>query len=245
MKIEAFILCFNEQLMIRHTLNHYLNFCNNVTILDNYSTDKTLKIIKDEYPQVTVTQFDTNGELREDIQTELKNNCWKKTTADYVIVCDMDELLYAEDMEKAINNLKKHRPAICIVTGYEMVSKRFPKNYNTSITKQIKMGVRNNTEDKSIIFNPKKVKEINYDYGAHDCHPEFYDTNITDYLLEFKLLHYKFTGKKQLLKKQKRYRNKLSAINIQNGWGNHYFKSKKEIKKLFKKVKKHKFKILP
>lgn len=246
MIIDAYILCFNEKLMVRHTLNYYLTFCNTVTILDNYSTDKTLQIIKSEYPQVVVTQFDTKGEAREDIQTELKNNCWKNnTTADYVIVCDMDELLYAQNIHQKIEELKKYQPAICVVTGYEMFSKRFPKKYKKSIIEQVKMGVKNNRFDKTIIFSPKKVKEINYDFGAHNCYPELYKKGVVDYIVEFKLLHFKFVGRNQLIRKHKKYQKKLSKVNHANGWGIEYLKGAKYIKKAFKKAKKHKFKIVP
>ncbi|PNQ75327.1 glycosyl transferase family 2 [Hanstruepera neustonica] len=245
MKISAFILCFNESLMIRHTINYYSKFCSDITILNNNSTDNSIEIVKKEYPNVKIKNFGAENSYREDILTEIRNNCWKNSDADYVIVCDMDEFLYSQDMDNSLKLLEKYRPAICSVVGYEMFSKKFPKNNKVSLLDQVKHGLRNYRFDKTIIFNPKKVKHINYDYGAHSCSPEFYDKKAEDFLIEFKLLHFKYLGKKYLYKKHFDYMNRLSKINIQNKWGAEYKEGKKHIDRKFKIVEKHIFKIIP
>ncbi|WP_250433011.1 glycosyltransferase family 2 protein [Hanstruepera flava] len=245
MKISAFILCYNESLMIRHTLNYYTTFCSEITILNNNSSDNSIEIVKTEYPNVKIKNFGVENSFREDTQTELKNNCWKNSDADYVIVCDMDEFLYSDDLESKLNLLDKQRPAICSVIGYEMFSKKFPKNYNESLLDQVKYGIRNYRFDKSIIFNPKKIKNINYDFGAHTCLPEFYDKKAEDILIEFKLLHFKYLSKKYLYRKHLNYTNRLSITNIINEWGAEYREGKKHIDNKFKIAKKHIFKIIP
>ena len=195
MFLEAFILCYNESQIIRHTLNYYSKFCDQITVLDNYSNDDTLSIINSEYPKVVVRQFGPHN-FREDILTETRNNCWKGSSADYVIVCDTDEFLYAENLLEKLEFLKLKKPAICPVLGYDMYSDKFPKDYTKPITEFVKYGVRNYRFDKSIIFSPKKVKHINYDAGAHTCNPKFYSGNKASELVEFKLLHFKYLSKK-------------------------------------------------
>ena len=245
MKIDVFLLCYNESLMIRHTLNHYLKFCHELTIIDNQSSDNSLNIIREEYPSVIIETFNTSGFSREDIQTDIKNICWKNSQADYVIVCDMDEFLYDESLELKLSLLNKHKPAICSIIGFEMFSKQFPLNYKTPITQQVKHGLRNYRFDKSIMFNPKKVKEINYDYGAHTCNPEFYNKKENDFLVEFKLLHYKYLGKTYLYKRHLNYSNRLSKLNILNTLGKEYRKGKRHIDKKFKNASKYIVQIIP
>jgi len=245
MKIDAFIFCYNEEKMIRHTLNHYSKFCDKITIMDNYSNDETISIITNEYQNVKIIPFDTNNQCREDIQTSLKNNCWKKSKADYVIVCDMDELLYSDNFSLELEKLNKYKPSICCMIGYEMYSNKFPTNYSKSIFEQIKYGVRNYRFDKTIIFSPKYVKEINYDYGAHTCNPELKNRYKKNQLIEFKLLHYKYLDRKALIDKHKKYACRLSEINIKQSWGIEYQDGENHIKNKFKKAKKHAFKIIP
>jgi len=245
MKIDAFIFCYNESNMIRHTLNHYSRFCDQITILDNHSDDNCISIIKKEYKDVIIRKFETNNQCREDIQTNLKNNCWKNSTADYVIVCDMDEFLYSENMDLELKKLEKYKPSICSCIGYEMFSDNFPGQYNQLIFEQVKLGVRNYRFDKTIIFSPKDITEINYDFGAHSCRPKLKTKHTKDYLVEFKLLHYKYLDKKIVIDRHKNYVNRLSNINIFKLWGKEYLQGRKHINKMFRKAQKHSFKVIP
>lgn len=244
MFIEAFILCYNESKIIRHTLNYYSKFCDQITILDNYSNDKSLAIIKSEYPNVIIKQFGAQN-YREDILTVTRNNCWRNSTADYVIICDTDEFLYAENLEEKLELLKQKMPAICPVIGYEMFSDDFPKDYKKPITDSVKYGIRNYRFDKSILFSPKKVKNINYDVGAHSCEPEFYSDEEVSELIEFKLLHFKYLSRKYLYIKHGKYMKRQSKINLFYKWGNEYNEGKKHIDEKFENAKKHLLKILP
>jgi len=245
LKIDAFILCYNELNIIRHTLNHYSRFCNQITILDNQSNDGCLAVLKKEYPKVKVKSFNSNDEQRENLLTQIRNDSWKNSTADYVIVCDMDELLYHEKLEHFFYELAKHEPAMVSVIGYEMYSKKFPFNYDKSILSQVKYGCRNYRFDKSILFNPKKIKEINFDYGSHSCNPIFYKKQIKDnYLAEIKLLHYKYIGEEELIEKHLIYGKRLSAINLKNKWGIEYLEGKKHIQNMFNHAEKYSVKII-
>ena len=71
-----------------------------------------------------------------------------------------------------------------MIIGYNMMSDNFPSNYNKLITEQVKYGFRSTRFDKKIIFDPKRVKEINYRPGAHLSYPVFYENNIVDPLME-------------------------------------------------------------
>jgi glycosyltransferase involved in cell wall biosynthesis len=102
MKIDVFTTCYNEQIILPYFLKHYKKFANNITVYDNMSTDNSVKIMN-EYG-VNVIQFDTNGKFEESVLMNIRNNCWKNSDADWVIVCDTDELIYHEDIINYLSN---------------------------------------------------------------------------------------------------------------------------------------------
>lgn len=229
MKIEAYILCYNEERMIRHTLNYYSTFCQKITVFDNNSLDNSIRILEKYYPNVYVEFFNTRGEYREDVLIHIRNNCWKNSTADYVIVCDMDEFLYSDNIQTSLELLKANNVIIPIVYGYNMVSAVFPNNYDIPITDQVKTGVRDRFFDKSIIFSPTLLKEINFGPGSHFCSPVLAIESRIDYHFAFKLLHYKYLSKEHLYQKHKSYNDRMSEINKQRGYGEEYMLGDKYI----------------
>jgi glycosyltransferase involved in cell wall biosynthesis len=241
--VEAFIVCWNEEQMIRHTLNHYSTFCSKITLLDNYSTDDTIAIAQQRFPAVEVVKFDTNNEHRDDVLLSVKNNCWKNSSADYVIVCDTDEFLYAEDMIGKLEKLCQYQVALPLVMGFNMGAAEFPGNFEIPIYQQVKTGVRERQFDKQIIFNPKVVEEINYEMGCHECRPVLNKEKIMDMAVEFKLLHYKFLGRDYLSKKHEAYANRLSLFNLRTAIGSHYL-DKSHIDKCFSQLDKHIYKVI-
>lgn len=230
--IELYVLCFNEQKMIRHTLNYYSKICSKIIIIDNQSTDNSLEFAKG-YEQVELRYLDSGNEFVEDKLRETRNNCWKGSTADYVIVCDMDEFLYDENLMEKLILAKQKNIVMPMIVGYNMMSDDFPSDYNSLITTQVKHGKRSNWFDKNIIFDPKKVKEINFSPGSHQCEPIFYEDTITDELLELKLLHYKYLGREYLYKKHEGYVNRMSNISREKRHGYEYLDGEKHINNVF------------
>lgn len=242
--IEAFILCYNEEKIIRYTLNHYLQFCSKIHVLDNFSTDNTLNILKKEYPQVDVFQYDSKNQIRDDYYLHLKNSVWKGSQADFVIICDMDELLYHPNLIKELVKAKKDKVGIPTIEGYNMFSDIFPENYNIPITQQIQTGARNTNFDKSIIFNPKIIKEILYNPGAHSCNPIYNYGYIPKTTNPIKLLHYKYIGLQYVIDKHKIYATRLSDFNKKTGFGAEYLKQEAELIEMFSTLKNYSTKII-
>lgn len=242
--IEAFIVCWNEEAIIRHTLNHYASFCSKITLIDNYSTDNTIAVARENFPEITVTLFDTQGEIRDDLLTQMKNNCWKESKADYVIVCDTDEFLYADDLHGQLKKLEEHNVAMPVVIGYNMGSVDFPGNFDISIYEQVQHGVRDRNFDKQIIFNPRAVTEINYSPGCHFANPVFKNSRLRDPVVEFKLLHYKYLSKEYLYNKHMLYSHRLSQFNKEFNYGAEYLAGKQHIDACFDLIDKHLYKII-
>ena len=219
--------------MIQHTLNYYSKFCSKITIIDNESTDESINIAKNFDFNIEVIAFCTNGEYREDLMIDIRNNCWKGSNADFVIVCDMDEYLYDERLMEKLIYAKEKKINIPIIIGYNMMSLNFPNNYSLPIIAQVKYGIRDKIFDKSIIFNPKNLVNINFGPGSHACNPEFYKETVVDELMELKLLHFKYLDKKYLYEKHNNYSNRMSIINKEKRYGHEYLLGDDFIDKVF------------
>jgi hypothetical protein len=104
-----------------------------------------------------------------------------------------------------------------------MVSNDFPVSDIT----EIKIGNAYHPENKSVIFSPKKIKEINYSVGAHTANPKGVLKYAKD---ELKLLHYKFIGGiERIYPKYEKNQSRMSSHNKARGFGVHYFESKEQV----------------
>lgn len=229
MKITLYIICNNEQLILPHLLNYYSTIVDKIVVYDNESTDDTLKILNGYKGDLEIRTFKTNHQLRDDIHAKIKNTCWIGDDSDYCIVTDADEFIYhpfglRNYLEQNLDN------DFFTPIGYQMISDEFPSDYSKLITEQVKTGTPDPFYNKLSIINPKRAVDINFKPGGHEVHyevigPEFkpvVDPNL-------KLLHYKFLGLDYILNRKKHYPARMSAVNIENGWGKHYTEPDKEI----------------
>ena len=109
-------------------------------------------------------------------EKEFRDSVWKESKADWVILCDIDEILMISDDE-----LKNEDDDIIQFEGYYM--KRYNKK---SKFNQLTYGFYNNRYDKPCIFRPS-IKEMNFSLGQHTCKPTTKKIKKSNY----KLLHYK------------------------------------------------------
>lgn len=215
-KIHYYALCWNEEKILPLTLDYYSKICSKIVIYDNESTDNSAAIIR-SYGGIVET-YRSNNEIRNDIYIEIKNNCWKQSRgeADWVIVGDIDELLYCPDLPNKLYEIGNLGYSIVRPFGFDMVTENFPKNLM-----DVKYGMPDNRHlSKCICFNPNKLEEMNFKPGAHKCKPKgkikIYNKD------DIMLLHYKYLGLDYLLLKMNTYRERSSQINKDNKWGKHY-----------------------
>lgn len=225
MKIEAYLLTWNESDIIELVIKHYQKFCDKVIILDNFSTDSTRDIAERMGCEVRTfgTLFFDDAE-----NMKVKNECWKGSEADWVIVADCDEVLWntmddgnygtiSELPDFAILRAKHTSGATIFKTqGWQIMSDAMPISDLLEITN----GYEFNNYSKNIIFNPKEVQEINYNPGAHRCNPV---GNVVWSEETLYVLHYKHIGGVQrTIKRYAEYKKRMSKNNIKKGWGIHY-----------------------
>ena len=222
--VHYYAVCWNEETILPWMFDYYGDFVDRFFIYDNYSSDTTEKIIKSN-PKATIIKFGERGKFDDSANQRVKNECWKQSRgkADLVVVCDMDEFLYHNDLKAVLEKICERKVSFPTTVGYEMYNDRMPEYDGVNrLPDLIKNGVRSGWLDKHIIFDPHRIVDVNFDPGAHHADP----TGIVrrgDVDTELKLLHYKNMGIEQLLSRYKQLRERLSDYNIANGLGIHYY----------------------
>ncbi len=218
--ITVYTLAYNEELFIQFMIDHYRERFPNcrIVLYDNMSTDDTVKIAKQNGCEII--PYDTKGLLMDSRFLEIKNSCWKTATTDWVVVCDMDELV--DITEDQLRDEEQQGSTIITCNTYDMVN----MENNTDIA-GIKYGTKSPLPGKTCLFNKKFISEINYDPGCHTCHP------IGDVKYSSKayiLYHYASLGEDVTIARFKARASRLSPENLQNRWGYHYLMTPKEIR---------------
>lgn len=227
MNIEVFAICYNEEIMLPYFLRHYSQMASKITIYDNYSTDRSEEICR-SFEKVKVIKFDSGNQIRDDIYLQIKNNCWKGSKADWVIVCDIDEIVVELNAPTPIDDY-----TVIMPDWYEMVSDRLPSTED-QIYREINEGVCQGQISKCLVFCPDKIKEINYHPGAHGIDAAG-DVRVL-HTSQMGILHYKYLSPEYVIERHRLFQSRLSKINIEMKWGVHYNNSAEEIRGRWKEL---------
>lgn len=233
MLIETFAVCHNEGEMMHYFLRHYLQY-GSVTIFDNQSTDDSVKIA--EKAGAIVYEFDTNNEFREDVLTQIRNTCWKESKAGWVIVTDIDELVYHKDLVKTLENIKE---TVILPRMFNMYADEFP-HIEGQIYDVVKYGVE--FASKPCLFRPSEIKEMNFEVGCHAAHPEGnYSLNFTSEIIN---LHFKNLSLDYVIQRNAYLNSRQSDVNRENNWNWHLAETPEETKKAFEHAKTRLIKVI-
>lgn len=223
MKIEAHLLCWNEITLMPFVLRYYRKFCDKIVIHDNHSTDGSVELAKNMGCEV----IPFGNKWFDDSQNQaIKNNVWKSSKADFVIVADFDEVLFYQngDTGKFLQLLDSCGVTVPLTIGWQIMSNEMPKDDLLEITN----GYEFTNYSKSIVFNPKRIKEINYNLGAHRSNPI---GHVVYSESELHVLHYKHIGGLQrTIDRYSEYKPRMSPFNRKHGHGSHYNRSAASLK---------------
>lgn len=221
MKIHAYIIAWNEGKILPFTLDYYSQFCENIFVYDNMSTDNTDEICAN-YPNVKVVKwYTTDMKYNDVILAEMKSNIYKqsrKDRVDWVVMCDCDEYLYYENLLDKLKEYKQAGINMPLIDGHDMYSDDFPEYDGELLTDKIKIGSETYAPMcKNIVFDP--MLDIKYLPGAHSnqCHGAVKSNSA-----EIKLLHYKFLGKEYVITRYNQLAERLSDFNKKNGLSRHW-----------------------
>lgn len=207
MNVHAHIIAWNESETIHLTIRHYQKFCSKIHIYDNYSTDNTREIAESMGCEVSL--FGIEGVLSDVEYTSLKNNVWKGSTADFVIVCDADEIFEGPGVWNKDVTIYK-------TFGWNVFHENVPRETWQEIT----TGFYDPQYSKLVCFNPSQIKEIGYVHGCHVAKPV---GNVVYSNGSSPLLHYRNVGgPERLIKRHALYRPRMSEHNLKWSMGGHY-----------------------
>ncbi len=169
MNVNIFLLCFNEERIIPHTIKHYRDRIPNckITIYDNMSTDNSVLLAKNNNCEVIT--FDTNGENNVYIKRDIFNKCWKNVRRGWIIVADMDEWLdiTMDDLNKELIK----GTSIISTKGCDMIGESNSVILDDIDLHKINKYILNTFETKNICFLREKIINMNYTVGHHKCTP--------------------------------------------------------------------------
>ena len=226
LKIETFVVVNNSERFIPYLIRHYGKF-SKVILLENNSTDNTVKEgIKHGAEIRKYMMPDVMDNL---LLAEIRNNCWKKSKADWVIVVDEDEFVYHPDI---VDILKESKATVIHPTFHNMFSEKFPTT-KRQIYDEVKMGTPDGDIwwSKMNILRPDQIDTMNWGVGSHTALPE--GNVIIDNNSGIKTLHMSFLSRQFIIEKYKRKRSRYTETDIKNGWGGHSFWTEEKINKYF------------
>jgi hypothetical protein len=219
MRIEVYTLAHQEARLIPYVMRHYEGF--KVIAYAGHSTDGTEAMLESLGAEVRF--LNTNNESNDGIFQRMKNECWKDSKADWVIVTDFDELVYCNiPLEE---KLKDTKATLIRPMKAEMYSESFPTGEG-KITDLVKTGVLGSA--KFCLFRPSEIKEMNFDPGCHNIRPEGnviiddYAHDQPNHIISFNpimSLHYRNLGKEYVRSRQAYTASRLSKLNRKMGWG--------------------------
>lgn len=231
--IVWYVLCWNEMPILPFMIDYWKLIARKVIVYDNNSTDGTLDYLKNfDWIEVRPFPIATNNTLDDGIHIKIKNDCWKEQKnngVDFVIVSDLDEIIWANNLNDVLQFFKKEKIAAIKPVGYDFVSQEFPIHGNMLLHEQIENCFRIPIWDKCILFQPDLVEEINYSPGAHYCNPITKDGSRFIYYSALFLFHFKYLSTEYLIMKRFATKGRLSENNIKNNWGFEYQYNKEQI----------------
>lgn len=227
MNINVILLCFNESALLPHVVKHYKKYLPSceITILDNQSTDDSVKIATDLGCRVTL--WNSNNINDEALKISLRNSIWKNIKDGWIIMADMDEFVCVteDDLRKELNE----GVSILTIHGYDMIGESETLDLSDIDLQEIKKCVYNDYETKNLCFLREAITDMNYGPGSHWCNP----TGTVVYSSTAYINKHMSSLGLNFLTNKLTERYKRSEQNRTKGWSVHYTQDLDEIKKRY------------
>lgn len=221
MKVDLFTMGFNEEPIVQFMIDHYRERFKDIHInfFDNESTDRTKEIALKN--GCTVIDYFTNNQVDDQKLTNHKNSCWKNSNADWIIVCDVDEMLDCN--EEQLKMEQDLGTSIIRSEGFNMVC--MDETFNLA---GIKHGAKCPPYDKKVLFKKSDIEEIGYTPGAHQIYPVGRAQYSKDV---YKLYHYNFINLEWNVARHEITKTRMGDYNKKMGWGKQYTETSAQTKR--------------
>jgi len=227
--VELYSFCYNEIDILPWSVDYWKEFADKAIVFDNGSTDGSVEFLS-QFPWVEVRHFETDG-MDDEVVRYIKNNAWKGSDADWVVVCDMDEHIYCpKGVRHILNEYTKASVGIVYPKWFVLSSDEVPQ-YNGELLHRVRpYWVPLQKEAKPMLFQPRLVKEMNFSAGQHFSSPELSGRCLTVNGGSIYCLHSESRlSSEYYLERMRKSNERRSSLNIQMGYGTHYARSEEEI----------------
>jgi len=189
MDITIYLLCYNEEVLLPHALDHYSKRFPKAKfiIINNMSTDSSVEIATARGCEIV--PWETKNQANIVMNTDLKNNVWKTATTDWIIIADMDE--WIELTEEQLMKEDAAGFTILHFRGVQMVADSKSLILDDVNLHDIKTGYYDINFNKHVCFKRTAITDIHYTRGAHKSAEKGlvkYSKNV------YKLKHMNFLG---------------------------------------------------
>lgn len=234
MRIDLYTLCYNEMDILPFVIDYWKKIpITKAIVFDNGSTDGSIEYLS-KFPWIEVRHFDSNG-MNDDIQRFIKSEAWKqsKGIADFVIVCDMDEVIYSKNLGSVLNKMNKGNYNVLGCPWYMLCATERPQYTEGKLLHEISSEhwcdqyANHRSEYKHLgkfmLFNPNKVYDMGYSVGCHISYPRPSLKLLEDTSGQVVSLHInKGFGEDYFAEKRKKAYDRLSMTNKMKGYGYEY-----------------------
>lgn len=157
LKLWVYTFCYNEEKILPYVIEYWKQYATKVIVYDNGSTDNSLKILS-QYSWIEVREFDTENTFDPEKISQYKSFCYADAIgkADYVMVCDIDEvLLPGENLLPELVLAKKDNVQLFQTKYYEIINNELNPKYDSLIHMAEGYYAYPNTNiHKAIVFDP-------------------------------------------------------------------------------------------
>lgn len=204
-----------EEIFGRYFLSHYTSFCSEVIVWDAGLHHSFIDLaLHGDYDNVEIRPWKGSDEMDDIELVEFSNQAYREFMgkADYVILPDADELIYAHNIIDRLTACKVAGVDVPVVRGFQMLLDKVPTE-DGQAWEHHKLGVEDNVYSKKIVINP--AIDISFVPGKHDLRAhgpcKFGDPSKPD--LSLKLLHFRCLGLEYVQQRNQANRARVSKRN--------------------------------
>ena len=182
MTIHLYTLCYNEMSILPWVIDYWKQIpVTKAIVYDNESTDGSVDYLK-QFDWIEVRHFETDG-MNDSVQKDIKNKAWKesKGVADFVIVCDLDEVIYSKNLGSIIKKMKDEDYNVLGMPWYMLCATEHPQHEEGKLlhevapdhwcNQRINHDGKHEHLGKFMLFDPNRVDDMGYSVGCHISHP--------------------------------------------------------------------------
>ena len=249
MKLDLFTLMYNESDIIPYIVDYWKKIREtidlHVTVFDNLSTDDSVKMLSG-YDWITIRYFISDGQ-NDVIHQKIKNDCWRDSKADFVIICDFDEIFWG-DLLGELEYMKENGYNVMGCKWYAFCGENVPvytegKYLHELVKKGYKQYI-NHTPNyghlgKFLLFDPNLVNDIQWSVGQHILYsvkPAF-NLYVSDKVVNFHVN--KGLSEDYFVNKRKKMGKRLSDTNKKYGMAVEYLYPEEKTRKEYREYVKN------